>query len=177
MRVLLTGMSATGKSTLLTELARRGYHAVDLDDPAWSEYRVLDAEVAAAAGVRDVAGAGTEPEWLWREDRVDALLSTSDADVLFAAGCAANQGRFVPRFDHVVLLTAPVEITIERLRTRTTNAFGKAPDELARILADKERIEPLLRRSADLEIDTTAPLDEVVDRLVDLVTARDPGGQ
>ena len=30
-RVLVTGMSGTGKSTVLGELARRGWHAVDAD--------------------------------------------------------------------------------------------------------------------------------------------------
>jgi predicted ATPase len=31
-RVLLTGMSGTGKSTVIKELAARGYKAVDTDD-------------------------------------------------------------------------------------------------------------------------------------------------
>jgi len=32
-RVLVTGVSAEGKSTAVGELARRGVKAVDLDDP------------------------------------------------------------------------------------------------------------------------------------------------
>src|SRR5690242_19472413 len=106
-RVLLTGMSAsaTGKSTLILELASRRYKTVDMDDPGWSEY--------AADG-----------EWVWREDRVETLLSTEDADLLFVAGCASNQGKFYSQFDHVILLSAPAEVVVQRLATRTTNAFG-----------------------------------------------------
>jgi dephospho-CoA kinase len=37
MRVLLTGMSATGKSALVRELQRRGYTAYDADDHGFSE--------------------------------------------------------------------------------------------------------------------------------------------
>ena len=35
-RVLITGMSGTGKSTALAELARRVHRVVDADLPAWS---------------------------------------------------------------------------------------------------------------------------------------------
>jgi dephospho-CoA kinase len=35
-RVLITGMSGTGKSTALAELARRGHRVVDADLSAWS---------------------------------------------------------------------------------------------------------------------------------------------
>ena len=37
-RVLLTGMSGTGKSTLIGELAARGFKAVDVDADEWSEW-------------------------------------------------------------------------------------------------------------------------------------------
>jgi GTPase SAR1 family protein len=36
-RVLLTGMSGTGKSTLIGELVARGFKAVDLDEDGWSD--------------------------------------------------------------------------------------------------------------------------------------------
>jgi predicted ATPase len=36
-RVLLTGMSGTGKSTVVRELAARGYKAVDADEGGLSE--------------------------------------------------------------------------------------------------------------------------------------------
>ena len=38
-RILVTGMSGTGKSSALVELGRRGYRVVDTDDPGWRVYR------------------------------------------------------------------------------------------------------------------------------------------
>jgi dephospho-CoA kinase len=161
-RILLTGMSGSGKSTLIEALAERGHQAVDLDEPRWSEYRTLgDEEVPT----------GIEPgrDWVWREEQVAALLRSSSDETLFVAGCAPNQGRFRSEFDHVVLLTAPVQVTLERLATRTTNPFGKRPDERAKILADKDDVEPLLRSGADLVVETTEPVEVTVQRLLDLL--------
>jgi dephospho-CoA kinase len=37
-RILITGMSGTGKSAVIVELMRRGYRAIDLDTPEWSHW-------------------------------------------------------------------------------------------------------------------------------------------
>lgn len=49
-----------------------------------------------------------------------------------------------------------------RSATRTTNPYRTRPGQIARTLALQRAIEPLLRRGADHDIDTTAPLDQVV---------------
>ena len=84
---------------------------------------------------------------------------------MFISGCVSNQGRFYPRFDAVVLLTAPENVILERVATRESNAFGKRNAERDRILDDLADVEPLLRAGATAEIDTCAPLDEVADAL------------
>lgn len=138
-RVLLTGTSGTGKSTLIGELAARGYKAVDADTDEWSEW-------VEFIGSPRVPESPVEPDrdWVWREDRIQGLLSTEDADVLFLSGCAQNMGKFLPQFDHVVLLSAPAAVIVERLATRTNNSYGKHPDEVARVLGLLQTIEPLL---------------------------------
>jgi hypothetical protein len=52
------------------------------------------------------------------------------------------------------------------LRTRTTNSYGRDGAQLSRALSDLDEIEPLLRRSADLVLETTEPPSTVVDRLL-----------
>ncbi|HMH40723.1 MAG TPA: AAA family ATPase [Gaiellaceae bacterium] len=149
--VLVTGMSGTGKSAALAELARRGHRVVDTDYGAYSE------EVPCSkAGGR---------EQLWREDRIEALLNGYHDEVLFISGCVSNQGQFYPRFDAVVLLTAPANVILERVARRESNAFGKRDAERDRILDDLAKVEPLMRAGATAEIDTRTPLDEVVDAL------------
>ena len=41
-RILVTGMSGTGKSSALAELARRGFRTVDTDEPGWTVEDCMD---------------------------------------------------------------------------------------------------------------------------------------
>lgn len=166
-RILVTGMSGTGKSTVMCELAARGYKAVDLDCDEFSQWVDVNQTVNQTA-VAPGTPVDANRDWVWREDRVQALLSTEDADVLFVSGCAENMRRFLPQFDHVVLLSAPPETIVERLRARTDNAYGKHPDEVARVLGLIGTVEPLLRRVAGHEINTAARLEDVVATLLSL---------
>src|SRR5437660_1799929 len=107
-RVLITGMSGTGKSTLVGALRSRGFKAVDTDD-GWCEPT-------------------PDGRQLWREDAIRDLLATED---------------------------------------RTTNAYGRSPEEFQRFLADVEQVEPLLRRAADHVVDTTVSPAGVVAAVLD----------
>jgi dephospho-CoA kinase len=146
--VLVTGMSGTGKSTALAELARRGHRTVDTDDHGWI------AEVETPDG----------PESMWDLDRIGGLLDGHVSGWLFVAGCAANQGAVYDSFDAVVLLSAPVEIILGRVIDRA-NPFGSRSQERAKIAGDLAAFESVLRAGADYEIVTTAPIGEVVAEL------------
>lgn len=167
-RVLITGMSGTGKSAVVGALVARGYRAVDADEDGLSE--------VVAVGRDEMTGVGGGFDWVWRHDRIREVLAAGEADLLFLAGCSPNQGGLYPLFDHVVLLSAPADVIARRLATRRTNLFGKRPGELARTLELRDTVEPLLRGRATLEIDTGAPLDEVVARILDHVNPPAPSG-
>jgi dephospho-CoA kinase len=153
--VLVTGMSGTGKSTALVELADRGYKVVD------SDYGGLTVEVP----LPDRSG----PEQLWREDRIDALLAENSGGALFVSACVSNQGMFYSRFDAIVLLSAPVDVILDRVTSRTTNDYGKSNAERQLILHHVATVEPLLRARATAEVDTRKSVREVVDELESIV--------
>lgn len=144
MRVLLTGMSGTGKSALVHELRQRGFAAHDADD-GFAEPRA-------------------DGRWGWRADLIADLLAQGRHRLLFFAGCSDEQAELP--FDYRVLLTAPEPVIVQRLRTRTSNSYGREKHELSQVLADLVEVEPLLRRSADLVLTTTAPPPHVADVLL-----------
>lgn len=147
--VLITGMSGTGKSSALVELGRRGHRVVDTDDEGWL------VEVDTPYG----------PEPVWDEDRMCSLLAGYAEDVLFVGGCVLDQARSYPRFDAVVLLSAPLDVVLARVATRTGNPFGSTSEQREKIARDIAEFEPLLRAGAHVEIITTARLETVVAEL------------
>ena len=151
-RVLVTGMSGTGKSSALAELGRGGYRVVDTGEPGWCEYRE---DVESSEELH-------RGEWLWVEERITGLLDSNDARSLFVEGCVRNQSKFYDRFEAVVLLSAPADVILDRVARRTTNNYGKTPLERAMILDDLARVEPLLREGCTHELDASRPLADIV---------------
>ena len=82
------------------------------------------------------------------------------------SGTVSNQGRFYPQFDAVVLLSAPADVLVQRLQTRTTNIYGKASEDRDLILRHLAEVEPLLRATSTHEIDATQPIEAVVAELM-----------
>lgn len=145
---LITGMSATGKSSTIAQLVVHGHKAIDLDTDEWSHLVPDDSGYADHTTGRPV-------DWRWRDEKVRALL-TAEHGTLFVAGTSTYQARFYPLLDHIVLLTIPEEVALERLASRTTNDYGKNPAELQRELDLRPVVEPALRESACLEVHTSA---------------------
>lgn len=166
-RVLITGMSGTGKSAVVRELIARGYRAHDLDTPEWSQW--VDADPA------DTLTPAAGQDWVWREDRVRALLTQPRDEPLFVSGCAENMGRLFPLIDTVILLSAPATTIMERLTARSSGGgYGGSADERQKVSEHISAVEPLLRQSADHEIDTRAPVSATVDAILRIARAPPP---
>jgi hypothetical protein len=69
-RTLITGMSAVGKSSVLSELIKLGHRAVDLDTDEWSLLVPDDSSYADHT-------TGAPMDWRWREEKVHALLAAA----------------------------------------------------------------------------------------------------
>ena len=150
--ILITGMSGVGKTTVLEAVRARGHACIDMDD--------------ASLSFLDDAG-----HQHWRTDALVQLLEAHPERTTFVVGCAEEQAGLYDRFRAIVLLSAPIEVMVDRIRSRAGHAFGQDPAEMARILDDLRTVEPLLRRSCTHEIVTTLPVVQVVERVLEIAGA------
>ena len=94
-----TGMSETGKSNVIQALAARGYKAVDTDD-GWREPLPDGRQRWARGRHRPAPGHRSRRRAVRRR-------------------CEENLARFHPQFDVIILFSAPAEVLVERLVSRT----------------------------------------------------------
>jgi hypothetical protein len=66
-------------------------------------------------------------------------------------------------------VSAPIETIMERLAARSPGNYGHVADERRKVADLISTIEPLLRESADQEIDTRRPTTITVDEILRIV--------
>ncbi|MCJ7842224.1 AAA family ATPase [Lederbergia sp. NSJ-179] len=151
--VFVTGLSGVGKSYTLERLEEQGYKVVDTD-----------------YGYVTNNGNGDTEETVLDEEKITKLLNENGQTLLFIAGCYSNQSKFYKHFDYVVLLTAEQDVMIKRIDERTTNYYGKRPEEKEEVIDSFNHVLPLLKNSSDLIIDTTnMDVDVICERLKSLL--------
>src|SRR5688572_3851692 len=134
--IYITGPSGAGKSTVRNELTARGYEAHDTDEDglsAWYDNQTLEPVEFLKAPDRPA-------DWFEKHDfrlsaeRVKELADRAKNKLIFLCGIPANDKEFRDYYDKVICLVIDKETMQQRVTERTTNNFGKSPDELAQML-------------------------------------------
>lgn len=124
---LITGESGTGKSSVATELSRRGYLAYDAD--ATLAYH---ADRVTGKPIFEKLEHYAETAWLWDVTKLRELLDHRE-DV-FLTGGSDNQHEFYPLFAKIFVLTLDATTLTRRLQNRQPGDYGMHPEELQDIL-------------------------------------------
>jgi len=164
--VWVTGNAGAGKSAVCALLKERGEVAVDADNEGYHHW-VDRASGAVVTDPPDPVPAGWLDRYGWRISRakVEALAARTSGRIAFFCGCPENHEDVRDLFDLVICLVIDEDTLRHRLLTRTSNSFGKHPEELAAALGDNT-----YRHPGATIIDGTRPLPEVADAI--LATAR-----
>ncbi len=166
--VWVTGISGAGKSTVCQVLKSMGVAAIDTDGDGFNHW-VDSVTLAPVVDPPDP----TPGDWLdthaWhiRPALVRRLRDDGPA-VTFLFGAVANEAEVWDLFDRVGCLVIDDETVVGRLATRTTNTFGKNPEDLERILGWNRDVETSYREYGAVIIDATLPVEAVVAEVLDL---------
>ena len=157
---LVEGVSGTGKSSVCAELQRRGYHAINGD--AVLAYQGDPVTGAALPGF-------AHEHHIWDVARVRVLIADQTHTATFFCGGSRNFPKFLALFDNVFVLQVDVDTLNRRLAQRSGDEWGGRPEE-------RELVLRLHRTQEDVPgdaivIDATAPLEDVVDDILQLASA------
>ena len=159
---LVEGLSGTGKTSVATELQRRGYHAVHGD-------RELKYQGDPETG-EPVEGYAHEHH-LWNVDKVKSLVANKDEAVTFFCGGSRNFSKFIDLFDGVFVLEVDLATLHRRLDERPDDEWGGGiPTERERIVQWHQTKEDVPQNG--IAIDATAPIEQVVAEILRRCQAR-----
>jgi len=167
--VLVTGISGAGKSTVCVALQARGYeaHDMDLGYAAWVHRGTGRTWPPDRPPDTDAPDWFERYEWRVVAEKVEALAARAQQRMIFLAGMATNGHEVWHLFSRVIYLSIDEPTLRRRVASRTTNDFGKTPNELAAILELHEFAEAQHRRAGATIIDATLPPEQVVDAVLD----------
>ena len=148
-RVLLTGTSGVGKSTVVGRINSSGTELLIRTITA-SPKRSIQPQLGSVA--RSRVGIG---ERLCGENRMQDRLPDNGDDVLFADGTSRDQVEFYPQIRRRRAAIAPASVLVERLSNRMAS-------RLAGLQADSK---PIARRVGQVELGSEIALRSL-DRLV-----------
>ncbi len=172
--IYVTGVPGAGKTSVNRELRRRGFRSFDTDDDGIAAFFSADGSMVPSNEVEASAEWRSKHTWRIVAERLHASRSGCEARV-FVCGSAANEADFWDDFDAVIALVTDDDTLRQRLTTRTADDYGSSPDELAQVLRWNRGYANQLARAGAVVIDSTRPIDAVVDHILLATTALHPG--
>ena len=167
-RILVTGFSGVGKSTITLKLRDQGYTAYDLDDMP-GLFIALHKGTGKQMEYWDTADLETVKnfQWMCDKEKLQTIMDRDPAETVFYCGAATNIVDLIDLFDVVILLVASPPVLRHRLTTRTNNTWGKTKEVQDYILLERKDDRPeILKQAGAIVIDAAQPIDDVVKEIL-----------
>jgi hypothetical protein len=165
---LIEGVSGAGKTTVATELQRRGYQAIHGDrelvyrgDPETGLPMTRETGAPTAAWMSE--------HQIWDVEKVQAFVANQEEAVTFFCGGSRNFAKFIDLFDGVFVLDVDMDTMNRRIDERVAldpTDFGGKPEERKLAVRLHQTKEDIPKNG--IIIDATAPLARVVDEILRL---------
>ena len=170
MKVLITGVAGTGKSTIVKALNDRGTFSIDLHDvPAlmfWQD---------KVTGERVTYTPIHSHDWFNTVNRICDVsklkqILNEREDIIVAGTAGDNQEEYFPLFDKIILLQSSPQTLIQRMETRVNKSgYGKTETEQEDNIEWQKEFDPLVLSKGAIPISTEGELSETVNQIIKVI--------
>jgi shikimate kinase len=164
---LISGLPGTGKTTIEHELQKLSYEVINTDD-SWGYFGDIEAETPVERPANPTKDWFKKHGWIWNSRNIRLLLEVSHKKPLFICSGSRNENKFYDLFDRVFVLHIPDDVMRQRLLARN-DPLTSSELHISRMIAYNQDAYDHARRINGIVIETTKPLDQCVQRILDVV--------
>lgn len=165
MKILITGVSGTGKSTIAKALKERGINAIDFADiPNLCYWRDKTTKERVEYITSEDADLLNSRERVCDIDKMNEILNQYE-DLIMTGVASNNQDEYFGLFDKVLLLQCNPETFVHRLKTRAS-VFGKTQTEQNFIVEWQKWFDPKLISQGAIPINTEDSFDQTLNKIL-----------
>lgn len=169
-KLLVTGVSGTGKSTICRALAVRGVQTIGIDETPGLSYWVNKETKEKLIKKADFTEAFlAEHEWVCDMELLQKLVETTEGTVVIC-GNVENIKECIDFCDKTLFLSCDAQTLFARIDARKDNDYGKSEDAKQFILGYMQELEDVCMQAGAIRINVQQPIDAVVAEVMTYTT-------
>ena len=168
MKILITGVSGTGKSTICNELNKINYISYDIENENLGLCHMIRKDTKKISKDYDEHNLESikQHDWVCDIDKLNKLMSKNPKGIIFYCGTTSNLDDIIPMFDKIFLLKVDNEVLRKRLSKRTSNEFARTADIQEWVFSWKDWWEEHMIKKGAIVINANKNLKETINDII-----------